>query len=264
MKSGENDTIFCENTILNETINDVKNSLNNNGAYLSEADFQFSFAQSLAKNKDIKNTIILEYPIMRKTLYEKACNECKNSLKGKDRSFIDLYFKHGEEEYFIEFKYKLEEILKDNEPYKICRHKECGDEFTIKHQGAVYIGRHEIYEDIERMENLKKIKPNAKTFVVLVTNDHLYWDKGKTRDKEDNPKSSTYNFPLSDKNNNKTKCCKNNEGLVYNTSSNSKPRTLYINNSYELKWNNFIEIGKDENVKNGLFRILIIDCNKHV
>jgi hypothetical protein len=124
----------------------------------------------------------------------------------------------------------------------------------------VYIGRHEIYEDIERMENLKKIKPNAKTFVVIVTNDHLYWDKNQTE-----PNSSTYNFPLSDKNNNKTKCCKNNEGLIYNTSSSKKPpRTLYINNSYELKWNDFKEISEDEDVKNGLFRILIIDCNKPV
>jgi hypothetical protein len=254
-KLKDSDKTFCDDVVINKTIKDVINSLNNNGTYLSEADFQFSFAQSLAKNKNIKTPIILEYPIMCKTLYGKACNECKKYFEENDRSFIDLYFRHGDEEYFIEFKYKLDKILKGKESYKICRHKECSDEFEIKHQGAVYVGRHEIYEDIERMENLKKIKPNAKTFVVLVTNDHLYWDINQKK-----PNCSTYNFPLANKEDNKmTKY--NKDGLEYNASSKKKPRTLYINNPYNLQWVDLKDIGKNDNVKNGKFRILVIECN---
>lgn len=115
-----------------------------NEIFLSEADFQFCFAQELdkaLKNKGIEQPkIILEYPYSFK-------QTCK-----KGRAFIDLYFKFNSVNYFIEFKYKLTSILDTNN--KDIFLKRYNHFFTIKSQGASNNGRYLIYQDIERMEKL--------------------------------------------------------------------------------------------------------------
>lgn len=242
--------------ILNNLANEMKK---NNSIFLSEADFQFCFAQKLLEKGVDRNSIILEYPIKTQDLYEnsKECLDCKK--ENDNRTYIDLSFQFNNEICFIEFKYKLDDISEE-----ITRHH-CTTQ--IKKQGAEYIGRHHVYEDIERMENiLSKKEINGKkvhSYVILLTNDKQYWNKNQSEGQ------TTFYFPLSPEdgcvNCNNTKYTKCNEDgkdgkyLCYNSKANNKPGELHIKHRYELAWSDFITLKKVK--KNGEFRILVINCN---
>lgn len=258
-----------QETHIDEIINSVLDKLAdigslNSSIYLSEADFQFSFAQKLAEIiPEDKNKIILEYPILTKKLYSQSdkCKNCiiksyKDSQKAEikyvsDRSYIDLCFHYDNKDYYVEFKYKLDDI---------CNIQRYSCKTNIKKQGAEYIGRHHIYEDIERMENILKIKnqENTRAYVILVTNDRTYWEINQEKEEQ-----TTYDFPLAEKRKN-TKCitdCRNGyECLHYNSKQDNSPRDLYIEHSYKLYWKPFISLS---NVKNKIFKVLIINCNKY-
>lgn len=256
MTSKEN---FCNNEIINSTLLELVNSINDdNEIFLSENDFKFSFAQLLAKPEDVKN-IILEYPIQTHKLYEKS-DECKqtfydNYKKSKkfneERTYIDLYFEYKHQKYFVEFKYKLKFIEHPVKRYK-------NRDFFIKSHLASNIGRHQVYEDIERMENIKKCFHNSHSFVIFVTNDSNYWEKNTTNF----PESSDFKFQLKDGKNT------NNNKLEYlggakrkNSEEKYSRRTLYLKNSYKISWLDFKNI---RDTKNSKFRILIFDCDNHI
>ena len=220
-----------------------------NEIFLSEADFQFCFAQELdkaLKNKGIEQPkIILEYPYSFK-------QTCK-----KGRAFIDLYFKFNSVNYFIEFKYKLTSILDTNN--KDIFLKRYNKFFTIKSQGASNNGRYLIYQDIERMEKIKLEYANTdteacKSYVIFITNDSQYW---RINQKES---CKSYNYPLADKMKIE-KWCKNLERTntkCYKEFKECSYSSLNIDNNYLINWYDFISLcGK----KNNDFRILIIDCN---
>lgn len=284
-----------------EVLSCITQKLYYNEIFLSESDLQFSFAQCV-KCKGATE-VILEYPILTQHLYDHdekyynniknaimqsyskprqeskcknkectnydACENCFRSTKFEnDRTFIDLRFIHDNEEYFVEFKYKLS----DNDIHDvICRHKP-ENVFCIKNQGAHNLGRHEIYEDIERMEHIKFLKPNAKSFVVLVTNDSQYWRlNGDENNKKQESKYSDFKLaakinencnnnkvPDYRKNNQHTKNCnENKKGLEYD-SDDKKHRTLFLNDKYAINWANFKQIGDTP------FKVLVIDCNSPV
>ncbi len=251
---------LCEYEIIKETLNKLQDYLmGKKEIFLSEADFKFSFAQQL--NEVLKECekepfkIILEYPILTNKLYENACDNCKKEIKNRyncknfeerflaDRTFIDLFFEHQGTKYFIEFKYKLKEIKGDIE-----RHGEKG--FKIKSQLANNIARHQVYEDIERMENILRCKENCecKSFVIFITNDDNYWGI----DTKNNKNRTDFHFQL--KKGEDTSCCTD-EGLVYNSKKNSR-RRLYIKNKYSLDWKPYL------NNCNSEFQILVIECKQ--
>ncbi|MBQ3819009.1 hypothetical protein II810_01035, partial [bacterium] len=184
-------------------------TLLDNEIFLSESDFQFNFAQQVKDfgatdvileypiltkclyEKDtvhfenIRKAIIETYSKYKAECSDKSCPNYNNYKKNKqnekcikcyklakfnnDRTFIDLRFRYHDDEYFIEFKYKLSDTAD-----LVCRYSES-EQFKIKNQGAHNLGRPEIYEDIERMEHLKLLKDNACCFVVFITNDSQYW-----------------------------------------------------------------------------------------
>ena len=244
--------------IINNVLVELAKELdNNNEIFLSEADLQFSFAKKLMElYRDAK--IILEYPILTCKLYENTpcCQKYikenyRDNCKDKDckfrndRTYIDLYFELGNEKYFIEFKYKLEEIGEVN------RHNCC--KTILKKQGAEYIGRHHVYEDIERMENIikiQKVPKNVKAYVIMITNDESYWGKNQKEGQ------TTYNFPLA--NIKETTTTTKYGELTYKTSATKPPRTLHIEKSYKIEWSKFITLDK---VKNEVFNVLQIDCS---
>lgn len=210
--------------------------------FLSEADFQFSFAQELDKILKDKQKespkIILEYPHFF----------TETSKQG--RSFIDLYFKYNSINYFVEFKYKLTSI-EDS----VKRHN---NSFCIKPQGASNNGRYLIYQDIERMEKIKSEHGTVnneccKSYVILITNDSQYW---RINQKDG---CKCFNYPLADltktedwcKKRETTKCNKEFEDCSY--------PPLNIEKNYQINWQDFLDL---KCTKNGNFRVLIIDCNE--
>ncbi len=100
--------------IIHEILNDLAKEMEgNNSIFLSEADFQFCFAQKLLEKGVDRNSIILEYPIKTPDLYEnsKECLDCKK--ENDNRTYIDLSFQFDNEICFIEFKYKLDDISEE-------------------------------------------------------------------------------------------------------------------------------------------------------
>lgn len=261
---------ICENSIMNDTLERLISKISENfetEIFLSESDLQFTFAQAV---KDLgAEDIIMEYPIRTEDLYTNACPNCIKDIKdyynckekderySADRTFIDLYFKYNNEEYFVEFKYKLK--------CPNCTVKRYGKDFCVKTQSANNVCRYQVYEDIERMEHIKKNLP-CHSFVVFITNDKGYWetDTMQLRKSKNLPhERSDYNFQLKD--GLKTSCSSNDSGLIYlSTDKRSKNsgeekysrRPIYVSNSYDINWKPFKTIS--ENC--GEFKVLVIEC----
>lgn len=254
--------------IIYEVLCNLKSSLEKEGEiFLSEVDFQFSFAKALSEYYQ-EDKIILEYPIKTEKLYEKACDNCKESFGDKfktDKSYIDLYFEHKNAEYFIEFKYKTEKIYKGTyktpeKIYEISRHYN-ENRFCLASQEAEYIGRYQIYEDVERMENILKINNNSKkrfSFVIFLSNYPKYWEYNQEKNN-----SSTYNFPLAPISRNCLKSMQESGcALQYQGKINNKiPRNIYVEKPHNINWLSFKSLYHNEIANNREFKVLVIDCN---
>lgn len=261
---------FCENRFMNDVINKLLGKICEKCSgeiFLSEHDLQFNFTQ-IAKDIGAED-VIMEFPIRTEELYKNASNSCikaiKNSYNCKnpderfsaDRTYIDLRFMYDNEEYFVEFKYKLK--------CPNCYVTRYGKKFPIKTQSANNIGRHQVYEDIERMEHIKK-NNNCHSFVVFITNDKGYWetDTMQLRVSTKNiPERSDYNFQLQD--GKKINSCKH--GLIYlggikrknefNTDEDKYTRRpIFVSNSYSINWTPFKIISDND----GEFKALVIEC----
>lgn len=273
---------FCNDELINNVLYELKNELDGNKIFISEADLQFSFAKKLYELQDKNiNNIILEYPITTEFLYSQAqtehineikkylnkrmCNSCKdkddycsyycNKFQDKysaSKESIDLLFKYEDTYYFIEFKYKSDKI-KDS----VCRYSDilC-NEFYLKMHGADDLGRYSVYEDLERLENIKKVaktkNAKCKAFIIFITNHKAYWSLNQTEGK------LASNMPLAtgDKYNS-IKYTKNGELYFGNENNATKRRTLFVENQYELHWNNFKTL--DKTIENTLFKCLVIE-----
>lgn len=261
--NGEIVNNFCENKFMNDILKRLLTKISEKfitEIFLSEADFKFNFAQ-IAKDLGAED-IIIKYPILTKDLYKNSSENCikdiKNSYNCKnseerflaDRTFIDLYFKYNSKEYFIEFKYKLRcpncEVIRYGMPFK------------IKTQSANNIARYQVYEDIERMENIRKNR-DCNSFVVFITNEKEYWETDTMQLIKANIRSD-YNFQLQDGKNTSL----SSDGLIYlgGTKRNTnhveiyKKRPIYVLNSYKINWTSFRKISDNS----GEFKILIIEC----
>ncbi len=264
--NGEIVNNFCENKFMNDILKKLLDKISEKFAteiFLSESDFKFNFAQT-AKDLDAED-VIIEYPILTKDLYQNSPKDCIKDIKNNyncknpeerfltDRTFIDLYFKHNNEEYFIEFKYKLRcpncDVIRYGMPFK------------IKTQSVNNIARYQVYEDIERMENIKKNR-DCHSYVVFITNEKGYWKTDTMQLIKSNKgyERSDCNFQLKDgKNTSSSK-----DGLIYlggtkrnaNQTEIYKKRPIYVSNSYKINWQSFRNISDDF----GEFKILIIEC----
>ena len=195
--------------IMDGLIADIGNMPNE--AYLSEADFQFQFANK-AKELGAKN-VIIEYPF--KFVGEKA------------RKHIDVFFEFEETMYFVELKYKTR-LFKG-----VTRHV-CNGGFSLANQYAQNDSMFAFRKDIERMENLRKTEGfnSAKTYCVFLTNNQNYWD---VHDKEKGiaAVALTDNSVIGGR--------ENQEGY--------KNKTLNIENTYKLVWKDFKKLGEDQKMR---------------
>lgn len=53
---------------------------------------------------------------------------------------------------------------------------ENNEEFDLKNHGAQNLGRYDFFDDIRRLQSLKKINKINSGIVIFLTNDHLYWN----------------------------------------------------------------------------------------
>lgn len=249
-KISTNDCVFNdlkpEEGIVYKILNSMKDDV-----FLSEADFHFSFAQRARAKDNGAEDVILLYPIMSSELYRK----CEHKITAKEndkREYLDLRFKYGDDEYFIEFKYKLSDIYYEDkkDDYKIKRYPEC--EFVIKEQGASNNGRYYIYEDIQRMENIKKVR-DCKSYVVFITNDSKYWRLNGDENKNKQPASYS-GFCLG------IKKVKINNNILLKYKIKDNVHKLFIEKPYPIMWYDFKKI--EDEVKNGEFKLLVIDLQK--
>lgn len=170
----------------------------------------------------------------------------------KDRTFIDVYFKYREKKYYVELKYKLLSVNTiinnrkriERQEASVYRYKNL---FKLGDQKAEDLGLYAIYEDIERMENIKRVQEDCLSFCILITNDRAYWNWAS---------GLSEGVSLA---NERTR----NENQVRYTGK----RELNISNSYFIWKNDFKEITvaiSDPNriAENNLFRCLVINLNE--
>jgi hypothetical protein len=124
--------------------------------FVSEADFQHSFAIELRDNFKGKNdAVYLEYPIKQ----------------GENYAYIDIVLVHEKRMYPIELKYKTKKTnCTDTLPNT--NQKACD---LLKTHSAQDLGAYDFLYDVYRIE---KANMNAGVAIML-TNDPWYWTEGK-------------------------------------------------------------------------------------
>ncbi len=119
----------------------------NRPVFHNEADFQFALAWEIQKQYN-EFEVRLEYKV-----------------PGFDKRYTDIWIMEPHP-IAIELKYKpISTILEVN--------KEC---FELKQQGAQDLGRYDVLKDLQRIEDIVKKYPSTTGYVILLTNDHLYWN----------------------------------------------------------------------------------------
>jgi hypothetical protein len=116
----------------------------------SEADFQHAFAWELHKSMPDLN-VRLEYPWNT----------------GVKQNHLDI-FAFGERSVFAyELKYKTKKLIINVD----------GEQYSLRDQLAPDHGRYDVLKDITRLEQLSTNYQNFNGFVILLSNDSVYWNK---------------------------------------------------------------------------------------
>lgn len=89
--------------------------------------------------------------------------ECPSPFS--DNMAIDVLIRDGDVECAFELKYLCEYL----------ETKVDGEMFTLKKQGAQAVRRYDVLKDISRMEQFVDERDRAHAFVIVLTNDPLYW-----------------------------------------------------------------------------------------
>lgn len=220
--------------------------------FQSEAQFQFNLAWRLQEIYDC-NAKLEE---LTKVIY-------KNDYKSpKQKFYTDIVLEKDDYRVAIELKYKTASL-------------EDGEVILFNH-GATDLGRYDFIWDVKRLEML--LKPNTsekglktcnKGFAIILTNDDDYWVKcWKPEDKSTDVDITIDNqFRIGEQNQQlhtgclfaKTMDWKHNVDGSYpktiQKSSSSRACNIVLNHAYTYEWKKYTNV---ENVKNGLFKYMII------
>lgn len=213
--------------------------------FVSEKDFQVELAYKIKEIYGAKVDVKLEYCPKFEELNKK-------SNKKEKPIYIDILVIHNGKWYPIELKYKTRKLENKKEDKKSSGIILNGELIDLKEQGAQDQGRCKFLWDISRIEEIKKQKPNKfeKGYAIFLTNDLSYKLKGN----EDNV---DFDFRLNDyKKIPKNTKLKWKDGTKPGTIS-SCPEVIKLDNDYEIKWENYVNI--DENYTNNQFEILIVE-----
>lgn len=149
---------------------------NERKVFWSEADFQFAFAWKLKEMFEDRNPqSAIEVRLERRAdaLVQRAdAPEQGNEIENSGDIYIDIWVEIDKIVYPIELKYKtIKCIITDG-----------SEEYKLKQHGACDIGCYLYLKDVERIEHISKSLGDnfGKGYAIMLTNDHLYWDKPKT------------------------------------------------------------------------------------
>ncbi len=204
-----------------------------NRFFVSEADFQSSFAWELSEifKNDGNIKVYREFPI-------RVFNEKWHTI------YIDIMVVAYGQMYPIELKYKTLRIDSATE------YENTGIPISaiLKNQGAPDQGCYDFWRDISRIEGLVAGGIAHSGICICITNDKYYWAGGCDIE------SQAYAFRIDDG-------CKECGCYEWNLSKCSNPEkiltqrpNLEIQNGYDFVWHDFYEMPH----KNALFKSLII------
>ena len=185
----------------------------------SEADFQHSLGLLLSKK--------FTFHVRLETPFEIPHYNKKSNKKLK----VELDIFMPKEKIGIELKYKTKEGI----------FEEHGETFKLKQHGAQNLARFDFFDDIRRLQLLKKHKKIEKGYAIFLTNDSLYWEPIKR-------KNFSSNFSMEDKRvimSNTTLGWTGNpsEGSV--TIKRLSPNNpIFIENNHQFNWCQYSQIEK--------------------
>ena len=194
----------------------------------SEADFQHSLGLLLSKKFNFQ--VRLETPF--------EIPHYNNESNKKMKVELDIFM--PKEKIGIELKYKTKKGTFE-------RH---GETFNLKQHGAQNLGRFDYFDDIRRLQFLKKHGIIEKGYAIFLTNDPLYWKPIKG-------KNFSSNFSMEDEriieSNTKLGWTGNpSEGSV--TKKRLYPNNpIILDNKHQLKWHEF------SNLRGLSFKYLMIE-----
>ena len=151
---------------------------NERKVFWSEADFQFAFAWKLKemlmlKNNNPQSTINVRLERRVDALEQRTdAPDQGNEKENSGDIYIDIWVEINEKVYPIELKYKTIQ----------CTITDGSEEYKLKQHGACDIGCYLYLKDVERIEQISKSLGDnfGKGYAIMLTNDHLYWDRPKT------------------------------------------------------------------------------------
>ena len=206
----------------------LSNISNERSVFYSEADFQHTLGLHLSKDKDCD--VRLETPF-----------EISHFVKESDKKLkVELDIFLPKEKVGIELKYKT----------KVGTFEEHGETFKLKQHGAQNLARFDFFDDIRRLQLLKKHKKIEKGYAIFLTNDPLYWEPIKR-------KNFSSNFSMEDK---RVIMSNTNLGWTGNPSEGSvtikrlSPNNpIFIENNHQFNWYQYSQIEKSS------FKYLIVE-----
>lgn len=136
---------------INKIIKSLSDEMEYNEVYLSEGDFQYSFARMAEKLGATK--IVNERPYI---------------LSGENsRKHVDVSFEYEGVKFFVELKYKTRQT-DDTSRY--------GENVCLINQSAQNDAMYAFHSDINKMERYLQNKNNLVAFCIFLTNDVAFWN----------------------------------------------------------------------------------------
>lgn len=206
--------------------------------FWSEADFQFAFAWKLKEmfeDSNPQSTINVRLERRADALEQRTdAPEQGNEKENSGDIYIDIWVEINEKVYPIELKYKTIQ----------CTITDGSEKYKLKQHGACDIGCYLYLKDVERIEHISKSLGDnfGKGYAIMLTNDHLYWDKPRT-----SPDTTAFSdFRIYD---GRTISAKQN--LIWHPTSNKQPvwqkklGPFNLNHDYTIDWKDYSNINKE-------------------
>jgi hypothetical protein len=162
-----------------------------------------------------------------KDFQEALCNEIRlagnHCEKGKNihGTRVDLYWEENGQEVVVQLRHKTKKLSVVVN----------GERFELKNHGAQDLGRYDFVKDLQSIERLCLDNPSRVGYVLLLTNEHLYWQppmKNKSVDEE---------FLLFNGNRISGECAWKKEASYGTTNGREEP--LLLRGEYKVEWKNY-------------------------
>jgi len=218
-------------------INNIKtaflNLKNKNRFFVSEADFQHSFAMELEKVFNGDAVVLLEFPI-----------EQQNRI-----IYVDIMVVYKNELYPIELKYKTKTIESDS----LYMNTNIPVKRILRKQGAQDLAGYELWKDINRIETLIKDGFATSGVCIFITND-MYYLRGKC-----DVDAQAFAFRLGTGSHYHGAYHWNIDTKTQIPSYINKKKGFYIYNDYLFDWQDFYMY----DAVNGIFKFLFLEIPRH-